>query len=390
MSVAVSEEVRTTKRSSGGQMKIQCNRAKMLEAFDIAAAVAPKRSPKAVLQNIKLEVQDGTAVLSATDLEVGVRIQVAEVQTLAPGTALLPVLRFGAILRESTDDMLSLEADPQGTLVRGERSEFKLPGENPDEFPAVAGFAEKNYHEVPARLLKEMIRRTTFATDPQSSRYALGGVLWELEADKLIAVGTDGRRLAKMEGPALAVGEVRGSEQPTIVPTRALQLIERSLSDADAEVQLAATGNNIIVQSPRLTLTSRLVDGRFPRWRDVFPRRDQPITIDLPVGKFHTAVRQAAIVTSEESRGVDFQFGEGTAVFTGQAAETGQSHVELTIGYTGSKIAIMLDPRYLTDFLRVLDPDKTFQLEIKDSESAAVCHTDDGYSYVIMPMARDR
>jgi len=371
-------------------MKIQCNRAKMLEAFDIAAAVAPKRSPKAVLQNIKLEVQDGSAVLSATDLEVGVRVQVAEVQTLAAGTVLLPVLRFGAILRESTDDMLSIEADPQGTLVRGERSEFKLPGENPDEFPSVAGFTEKNYHEVPARLLKEMIRRTTFATDPQSSRYALGGVLWELEADKIIAVGTDGRRLAKMEGPALAVGEVRVGEQPTIVPTRALQLIERSLSDADAEVQLAATGNNVIVQSPRLTLTSRLVEGRFPRWRDVFPRRDQPITIDLAVGPFHTAVRQAAIVTSEESRGVDFQFGDGVAVLTGQAAETGQSHIELPISYSGSKIAIMLDPRYLTDFLRVLDPERTFQLEIKDSESAAVCHTDDGYSYVIMPMARDR
>lgn len=371
-------------------MKIQCNRAKLLEAFDIAAAVAPKRSPKAILQNIKIEVSDGRAVLSATDLEVGVRIQASEVHVQATGIALLPVIRFGAILRESTDETLSIEADSQGTLVRGERSEFKLPGENPDEFPAVAPFAEAKYHEIPARLLKEMIRRTTFATDPQSSRYALGGVLWEFGAATLTAVGTDGRRLAKMEGPALAVGDVEATEQPTIVPTRSLQLIERSLSDADAKVQLATTGNNVIVQSPRLTLTSRLVEGRFPRWRDVFPRRESSVTIDLPVGPFHAAVRQAAIVTSEESRGVDFIFGEGVALLTGQAAETGQSKVELPIGYSGAKIAIMLDPRYLTDFLRVLDSEKTFHLEIKDSESAAVCHTDDGYSYVIMPMARDK
>jgi DNA polymerase-3 subunit beta len=371
-------------------MKIQCNRAKLLEAFDIAAAVAPKRSPKPVLQNIKLEVSGDRAILSATDLEVGVRVLASEIQVQAPGTALLNVLRFGGILRESTDEMLSIEADPQGTLVRGERSEFNLPGENPDEFPSVTPFAEQRYHEIPARLLKEMIRRTTFATDPQSSRYALGGVLWEFTADKLIAVATDGRRLAKMEGPALAVSGHQSGEQATIVPTRALQLIERSLSDADAEVQIAATGNSVIVQSPRLTLTSRLVEGRFPRWRDVFPRRDQPVTIDLPVGPFHQAVRQAAIVISEESRGVDFTFGEGLAVLAGQAAETGQSRIELPIGYSGPQIAIMLDPRYLTDFLRVLDPEKTIGLEIKDSESAAVCHTDDGYSYVIMPMARDR
>ena len=371
-------------------MKIQCSRAKLLEAFDIAAAVAPKRSPKPILQNIKIEVADGRAVLSATDLDVGIRVQAAEVQVLAPGTALLPVIRFGGILRESTDEMLSIEADPQGTLVRGERSEFKLPGENPDEFPSVTPFAEQKYHEISARLLKEMIRRTTFATDPQSSRYALGGVLWEFTADKLIAVGTDGRRLAKMENPAIAVSGHESGEQATIIPTRSLQLIERSMSDADAEVQLAATGNNVIVQTPRLTLSSRLVEGRFPRWRDVFPRRDQPVNIDLPVGPFHSAVRQAAIVTSEESRGVDFTFGDGVVVLAGQAAEAGQSRVELPIGYSGPKIAIMLDPRYLTDFLRVLDAEKNFTLEIKDSESAAVCLTDDGYSYVIMPMARDR
>ena len=371
-------------------MKIQCNRAKLLEAFDIAAAVAPKRSPKAILQNIKIEVSDGRAVLSATDLDVGVRVQAAEVQVQDTGVALLPAIQFGGILRESSDEMLTIETEAQGMRVRGERSEFKLPSMNPDEFPSVAPFAEARYHEIPARLLKEMIRRTTFATDPQSSRYALGGVLLEFGDGTLTAVGTDGRRLAKMEGPAISVGGVETGEQPTIVPTRALQLIERSLSEADAEVQLATTGNNVVVQSPRLTLTSRLVEGRFPRWRDVFPRRESPVTIDLPVGPFHAAVRQAAIVTSDESRGVDFIFGEGVALLTGQAAETGQSKIELPIGYSGAKIAIMLDPRYVTDFLRVLDPEKTFHLEIKDSESAAVCHTDDGYSYVIMPMARDR
>ena len=102
------------------------------------------------------------------------------------------------------------------------------------------------------------------------------------------------------------------------------------------------------------------------------------------------AVRQAAIVTSEESRGIDFTFGDGSLVLAGKAAEVGQSRVELPIGYDGPEITITLDPRFVIDFLKVLDSDKTFTLELKDGESAAVCSTDDGYGYVIMPLARDR
>ena len=123
-------------------------------------------------------------------------------QVETPGSAVLPIARFGSILRECTDDKLALETDGQGTLVRGERSEFNLPAENPDEFPTVAAFNEEKFHELAARLFREMIRRTVFATDNESSRYALGGVLLEMDGDKIIAVGTDGRRLAKMEGPA--------------------------------------------------------------------------------------------------------------------------------------------------------------------------------------------
>ena len=70
--------------------------------------------------------------------------------------------------------------------------------------------------------------------------------------------------------------------------------------------------------------------------------------------------------------------------------DVGQSRVELPISYSGPKLAIALDPRFVSDFLRVLDSEKTFTLELKDSDSAAVCTTDDGYGYVIMPLARDR
>ncbi len=370
-------------------MKVTCERDALLTAFQTASAVVPSRSPKPILQNIKFEVADGGAILLATDLEVGIRIQVSGVQAQVPGSAILPLSRFGSILRESSDDVLHLESDGQATRVRGERSEFKLPCENPQEFPAVADFKESAYHEVPARLLRELIRRTIFATDNESSRYALGGVLLEMSPEKIIGVGTDGRRLAKMEIPARSEGGHQSGDSMTIVPTKAMQLIERALTDGDAEIQLAAHANEILVRSPRATIYSRLVEGRFPKWRDVFPHRTGTVRVDLTVGPFYSAVRQAAIVTSEESRGVDFTFQPGTLVLAGRAAELGQSRIEMPVAYDGAEISITLDPRYMGDFLKVLDPEKTVTVELKDAESAAVCSTDDGYGYVIMPLARD-
>ena len=139
--------------------------------------MAPARSPKPILQNVKLEVAGEGATLMATDLEVGIRISRAGRESETPGSAVLPIARFGPILRECTDEKLYLESDPQGTLVRGDRSEWKLPAENPEEFPNVTAFKEEKYHELAARLFREMVRRTMFATDNESSRYALGGVL---------------------------------------------------------------------------------------------------------------------------------------------------------------------------------------------------------------------
>jgi DNA polymerase-3 subunit beta len=371
-------------------MKITLERDKFQSAFQTAAAVAPARSPKPILHNVKLEVTAEGATLLATDLEVGIRIQVQGIEVEVPGAAVLPINQMGQIVRESRDERLRIEADPQSTLVRGERSEFRLGAENPDEFPTVAMFNEDKFTELSARLFRELIRRTLFATDNESSRYALGGVLLEMNDKEIIAVGTDGRRLAKMQGPASSAGGHSTTDRTTIVPMRAMQLMERALTDADGEVQLAARGNDILVRSPRATIYSRLTEGRFPRWRDVFPQRADAAKIELRIGDFYSAVRQAAIVTSDESRGVDFKFTGGMLELSGRAAEVGQSHVKLPIAYDGPEIGICLDPRYVSDFLKVLDPEKTFTLEIKNAESAAVCFTDDGYGYVIMPLARDR
>ncbi|TWT82406.1 DNA polymerase III subunit beta [Planctomycetes bacterium CA13] len=372
-------------------MKITCQRESLTSAFGLAASIAPTRSPKEILQNVKITATGGRLTLTATDLDVGIRLEVQEgVEIETEGSALLPVQRTMGILRESNDEKLTIETDDTGIRITGSRSKFRLPGSNPDEFPSVAEFHEDKYHVLPTRLFREMVKRTVFATDAESSRYALGGVLLEMEESSVIAVGTDGRRLAKMEGTGEAQGGHQTTGTSTIVPTRAIQLMERALSDKDDAVDVAARANDLLLRTPRAVIYSRLVEGRYPNWRQVFPTRENAVQIDMTVGPLFAALRQAAIVTDHESRGIDFTFGDGTLKLEASTAEIGESQVELPIGYDGEVITLTMDNRYLADFCKVLDNESSFVMEVESSSSPALLTTDDGYSYVIMPMARDR
>ncbi len=374
-------------------MKVRLNREPLLAALQSASAVVPARSPKPVLSNVKLEVQGVSAVLSATDLEVGIRIELEVGESGAAGAVLLPTGRLMAIVRESQPGtVFDIHSDGTAAVVKAPRSEFRLPAEDPLEFPTVATFPSEPCYELSPPLVRELVKRTVFSTDNESSRYALGGVLLEFSGQtspcSVIAVGTDGRRLAKMEGPAVSKDGTPADWQP-IVPARAMQLIERCLGDASVPVHMAVRPSEILVRTGPTTISARLVEGRFPRWRDVFPDRPDAARVKVVAGPLLAAVRQAAIVTSEQSKGVDFAFEPGQLVLSGRSAESGESRIELPIEHGGTTVKIKLDPRFMSEFLRVLDGATNVTIELTDAQSACVCRTDDGYGYVIMPLAAD-
>ena len=370
-------------------MKLSCSRAALAAAFQTVSGVIPTRTPKPILQNVKLEAADGRAVLIGTDQEVGIRYRLAEANVEVAGEVLLPTNRVLAILREMQGDVVFLETTDSGTVIRGERAQYKLGAENPAEFPLVAEFDEQNSVTVAAGVLKQMIQRTVFATDTESTRYALGGVLVEIKGDSIVMAATDTRRLAVMKGQCSGAGKAASENVIPVVPSKALALIERTLTDNDTQVSVAIRNNDVLVRTPLATIYSRLVEGRFPKYQDVIPAHCTS-TVELVVGPFYSAVRQAQIVTSEESRGVDFEVAPGLMTLTSRAAEIGESKVELPISYEGAPLVITFDPRYVADFLRVLEPEQQLRLELTDSESAAVFRTDDGYIYIIMPLSRDR
>ncbi len=370
-------------------MKATCHRESLLSAFQMVSGVVPARSPKPILLNVKMIAKKDGVTLLATDLEVGIRCKVDGVEVASVGEIVLPTARMIAIMRESSDDVFEIHCVEGKTYIRGGRSRFQLPAESPNEFPEVPDFVEEKYHKVAGVLLRTMIRRTVFATDVESTRYALNGLLVELEGNRISLVGTDGRRLAVMRGTGVAVGGHNTKDFTPVVPSKAMNLLDRTLQSDDEEIELALQPNKMLVKTQRAVISSRLVEGRFPRYQEVFPSRSE-VTVPLNVKDLLQAVRQAAIVTSDESRGVDFAFAEGKLTLAAQSAEVGQSQVELPVSYDAKDIMITFDPRYLVDMLRVLNEEATVTLDLIDHQSAAVFRTDDGYSYVVMPLTRER
>jgi DNA polymerase-3 subunit beta len=372
-------------------MKALCNREGLLAAFAMVSGVAPARSPKPIIQNVKLVADaDEGSILMATDFEVGIRHRLLGIKVEQPGAAILPTARFGSIVRTGADPELAVEVAGDQLVVRGLRSEFTLPCEDPSLYPEVPDFAAAAYHSVAAADLRKLIRRTIFATDVESTRYALGGVLLELTDESITMVGTDGRRLARMSAVAEAENDPSIPSGSPVVPVKALKLIERNLDDGDPPVHIAIQGTTaVLVRTERAVIYSRLVEGRFPRYQDVFPANVE-VKIRLDAGPLRLAVEQASIVTSEESRGVDFKFGEGILTLSSQAADVGSSHVELPIPYDGKAVEITFDPRYLTDALKTLEDTAEITAELIDAKNAAVFKTDDRYTYVVMPLTRDR
>jgi DNA polymerase-3 subunit beta len=131
---------------------------------------------------------------------------------------------------------------------------------------------------------------------------------------------------------------------------------------------------------------SRLVEGRYPPYKEVFPKKPT-VKVPLSVGPFLAAVRQAAIMTDEESKRVIFTFSRKKLTLQAQGAATGRSKVEMPLEYDGKDIKINFDPRYVTDMLRVLDADAPLTVEVIDGNSVALFRSGDNYSYIVMPLS---
>ena len=366
-------------------MKITCDREKFSQLFLLVATVTPIRDLKPILQNVKLIARDDKIILMATDTEIAVRGELSEnISILEPGEAMLPTRLFTKILQESKDKQLTIDSNEEKTIVSGEYSFYQLQTAYAGDYPNIESFNKTAYHLVAGNIMKDLIRRTKFSIEIDNARYAISGVLFEFTEGRAAAISTDGRRLSNQEAKAESV-EGHASEGAAIFSVRALGIIEKAINDTE-KVKVAIEENKAIVECGTITIHTQLIQGRFPRWRNILPGVEDKNKIDIIVGTLNSAVRQAKIVAADKDPSVIFHFNSGILEISAQSSEVGESRVQIPIAFENTPVILRFDPRFILDFLAVLEQDRIISLYFSEN-STILFQTDDGYSYVVMPLA---
>jgi DNA polymerase-3 subunit beta len=368
----------TKRRKAAG---VTMDRQQLLAALkDVAAAVAT-RGPKPILSNVLLH--DG--LITATDLELRIDCHL----DWHDDPLLLPHARLRSILETATGDELTLTRDGAACIVNVGRGEWRLPVEDAAEFPTWEPGKLTSLPRIPCDQFARAVRSVSYACDNESSRFALGAVQIEVQEGECTLCASDGRRLS------VALIEFDQALDPVevLVPEHAIQqmaaMAMKHKGDGTA-VQLESTKSEIVATFDGQVVTARLIEGRFPKWRDVFPDRDATEHV-VEIGALLSATRAAAVVTTEQSKGVDYTFTTDGITLHGQSSESGESKVECDIVTAGTPGTVKLDPRFVADVCRALsslDGEPNVRLSTAGPGDAVVLTfgEDDEYRSVIMPL----
>ena len=364
-------------------MKVRCKTREFAEMAQIAATVVPARSTKPVLSNLLLNAQTEALEILATDLEIGVRCRITDVTTKEAGSVLVPADRLVNIAKETSDETIDIETDGNVCQVYGQDSFYKILGDSPEDFPELPQLNEETAIKLDLATMKAMIRRTAFATAREKTRYALNGVFFVLDAKSITMVATDGRRLAYTKKK---VSNPEGSDHSIIVPTKAMDEIER-IQTSEETVRINVEKNQILAQVGNVLVISRLVEGSFPNYGDVIPK-DCDRKLTLNVDEFHSAVRRAALLTTDESRSIRIRLENDTMVLSSRTPDAGEARIELKVKYQEDPLEIGFNPEYIVDLLKVVD-DEEVQLELKETARPGLFKVGSDYQYVLMPINID-
>lgn len=358
-------------------MLVVANTKDLLAAMAAPMAVAPTGGPKDVLKYVKLQAESGKLSITGADGEVMATVSM-DVEVVHDGAALIQPSKLASVLRESRTETVKIEANESTVTIKAGGT-FKLVSESVDDFPAFGAVEPQVTILADPGSLAEGISRTAFCVDVQSTRYAMGGVLFDVE-DGLHLAATDSRRLAV----ATVSGTVSGkATSGLIVPAKALLAVGKVLGDE--EVELEFNDRAMVARSGGLALHSRLVEGRFPAWRGVIPAASE-YELTLSVAELSSALRQSQVTTNVETRGVGFRFTADGACIESQAADVGRSTIGLDAAIEAPGFDV--DPRFMLEMLNRLP--KTGEVSMQwTSDTGPVLLSFEGYRYIVMPISRD-
>src|SRR5271155_1539597 len=361
-------------------MKCVISREALLTGLQTIQNVVSTRTTLPILGNALVQAADGKLIISTTDLDTGIRASV-ECEVIKGGATTLPARRLFSIIRELPAAELTLEVDSKqvATITSGS-SFFRIMGLPEEDFPPFPKGDGAKTFRLQQGVFRDMLKRTAYAISTDESRYVLNGVLLSFKENKLSLVATDGRRLALVEQD---LEFPKGSEVEAILPTKAVQELQRILRD-DELLNISFAENQVSFDLGNTFLYSKLIEGNYPNYKQVVPA-EAKVRIELERELFLNAVRRVALLSSEKSNSVKLIFTKNNLDITANTPEVGEAKESIAISYKGKEFSIAFNPEFLMDPLKNIEADEIF-FDFIDELSPGVIKYKRPFLYVIMPM----
>jgi len=360
----------------------------LVRELSLCQGVIEKRTTIPILSNVLIEARGDVIMLTATDLELGIRCScTAEVQQEGSGT--VPLRRLLDYVRLLPDAGLSFKflENAWASITCG-RSRTRLAGISRESFPELPEMPGA-VAEIPIGVLAEMITKTIFSISAEESRFTLNGALLHFRAEGLVMVATDGHRLAYVEGGAPSAQPV--APQRMLLPRKAMSEVLRLAQEVEGNrpVRFAADENHLFFEVGDHLLICRKLTGTFPDYERVMPKEHHS-QIGLQRKELQAAIERVAQFADERSHSIRVAITPGEVKVFSSISDTGESEETLPNSYEGEPVEIGFNAQYLLDFLRAVSEDEV-TLSFKDAHSAAeitpAADTDGSrYRYIVMPM----
>jgi DNA polymerase-3 subunit beta len=364
-------------------MELTTNQDILVRGLQKIQGIVERKNTLPILSHFLLTAQADGAIIHATDLELGYKGSL-HATVNKPGTVTLPARKTYDILRELPMGVsVTLAVENQGwvRIVAGTAT-FKVPCLPAEEYPTLPRIDEADFSVLESSTLEEMIRKTTFATSHDETRYTLSGVLLLCNTDSMTMVATDGHRLAHIRR-VISLGKTLRM----IVPRKALEEVSRFASDSETqETELAALENHLVFRRGQAVLITRLIEGQFPDYEVVIPKAfTRRVVVEHE--RILRALRRVSLLSNEKTKPVKLEFERDSVTLRSNTPEMGEAAEQIPAEYEGEAMVMGFNARYVLEALAVMTGAQVV-LELNDPLSPGVMRSVDDaeYFYVVMPM----
>ncbi len=331
-----------------------------------------------------ISAQEGTPELRATDMEVGLRMPLAA-EVARPGAAVLPARLLLDVARSLSAETLTMElraAEQDVELICGATT-FHLRTLRAEDFPTLPAPSPDSRVELPAQAFVETVSRVARSASRDETRPVLTGILISAAGQELRMVATDSYRLSVKE-TALQV-PLQGNLEAN-VPARALQELARIEQQTGEETVAVSVGQNqAIFELGDIVLSSRLIDGQFPNYRQLLPESVEH-ELRLSSAELTDVVRRISLL-AQKNAPLRLGFSEGTLSVSAQTPDVGEASEAIPVPYHGELFEIGFNPEFLRDGLESIDTEELVLKLISPLRPGLIESPDTGdFVYLIMPI----